>query len=63
MTKDPRATLRAALAAYILSTYGVPIEKYCAAWFNEPDGGTQYPFDALSLVDIYDCLAVEQNQT
>jgi hypothetical protein len=61
MTKDPRATLRAALAAYIRSAYGIAIERYRGAWLNAPDGGERYPFDALQFVDIYDSLAVEQN--
>jgi hypothetical protein len=61
MTKDPRATLRAALTAYIRATYGIPIEKYPDAWFNAPDGDESYPFDALQFVDIYDSLAVEQS--
>jgi hypothetical protein len=57
MTKDPRASLRAALAAYIRATYGVTIEQYRDTWLNSPDGDTRYPFEALHLVDIYDSLA------
>jgi hypothetical protein len=57
MTKDPRATLRAALATYIRSTYGIPIEQYRDAWAN--DGDTRYPFETLHVLDLYDSLAVE----
>jgi hypothetical protein len=57
MTKDPRATLRAALASYVRATYGVAIEQYRDAWRNAADGDTRYPFEALHLVDIYDSLA------
>jgi hypothetical protein len=60
MTKDTRAPLRAALAAHIRATYGVPIQQYRDAWFNAPDGDTRYPFEALYMVDIYDSLAVDK---
>lgn len=55
--KDPRATLRTALAAHIRSTYGVAMMEYRAAWFNAGDGDTRYPFEALHSVDLYDSLA------
>ena len=48
MTKDPRATLRAALAAYIRSIYGIPITEYRDAWTN--DGDARFPFETLHIV-------------
>ena len=50
---DARAALLDALDAYVRDKYGVPIEKYSAAWLTEPDGGTRYPFDALDLVHVF----------
>ena len=57
MIKDHRATLRAALASYVLATYGVRIAEYRSAWFDAPEGDERYPFEELHLVDIYDSLA------
>jgi hypothetical protein len=53
---DTRAALLVALDAYSRDKYGVPIEKYSAAWLGEPDGGTRYPWEALDLVHVFNGL-------
>ena len=61
-TASPAEALRAALAAYVLSTYGIPIEGYRDAWFKAGSSDARYPFETLHVVDFYDSLAGEQNR-
>jgi hypothetical protein len=53
---DIAAALRAALAAYIRETYGIPITSYREAWFNGGDGDPRYPFEVLYIIDVYDSI-------
>jgi hypothetical protein len=56
MATDTRAKLRAALAAYVRETFGVPITQYRDCWFKAPDNDPHFTHVGLDFVHLYEAL-------
>jgi hypothetical protein len=56
MAADTRAKLRAALAAYVRETFGVPITQYRAEWLKAPVADSRFTFEGLDFVRLYEAL-------
>jgi hypothetical protein len=57
--KDTRAALRAALAAHVRETYGVPITQYRDCWLTAPDDDERFTFEGLDFIRMYEALDAE----
>jgi hypothetical protein len=51
--------LRAALAAHVRETYGVPIAQYRDCWLTAPDDDKRFTFEGLDFVRLYEALDAE----